>query len=201
MGQKMGELIWNMQQQTIQAMHGLLPKIDERIDKKTGEVIKPIQERERAVTIRNAWNSAIDQAAAEPGMEGVKAACDFPKDENGKPKLDANGQPLPPPLMQFIFSQPLLNQWRYALNKNPEAAAKQGVTHATLLKQAYQLWSTPERIKAAEKAARQAAINAAKGAGEQPGTHTQTIPSDGMDWDEIEKSEGYVDPFTGKKYG
>ena len=189
LGQKIGELVWQTEENALRTIHALLPVIDERINKAVG----PVVQRDREVSRSNMWDSAATRLASDKNLDGFMIAVTPPKDQAGNPVTDERGQPKASPLQEFIANDPMLLNWAIAINKNPEQAAKQGVTTEVLLRKAYELFSGPQRIEAATKKAREEALNKAKGQPEQPGTHTATIPADGMSWDQIEKEVG--DPW------
>lgn len=193
LGSRIGEMLWKVNENSSKMMQSIIPQLKKEMREEFNTAVEPMKNERVSSQRKTSWNSAVDEVSAEAGMEGIKDAVVQTIGPNGKPLIDASGVPVVP-LWDFVQTQPMLMQWVRALNADPKAAADRGVTHANLMKTAYQLYSEPARIKTAAEKARETALDARKGAGEAPGPNVGTIPTEGMDWNEIEAEIG--DPFV-----
>lgn len=179
-GQRVGDLIWNAHQQAINEVRQAVDSMKTFVQQTAKSEVEPFV-REKQVTEKiNMWSSAITDLSADPAMDGFAQATKA--GDNGLSDLD-----------RHIETDPMLKMWVVAINKNPGAAAKAGITPKLLLARAYNDLNTPNRIKAAEEKAKKALQNKIEQSGEIPGAHTQTVRTGGDDWDNIEKEVG--DPF------
>lgn len=184
LGKRIGEMLWKVNANASKMIHAIVPQLEKKLTEKLEQTVKPMQVDRQSQAVRQSWNSAVVEASTQPGMEGIKAACDPVKQPDGTETV---------PLWDFIQNEPLLKNWARAVSVNPEKAKEQGVTHAKILVQAYKLMTESTRLEDAKTKARDEALSSKKGLGEIPGIHAETIPAEGQEWEQIQKDIG--DPF------
>lgn len=179
-GRRVGELVWHAHQQAMQEIQKTVQHLKEFTQQTAAEKVEPLIRKTQTEQKVNMWSSAISDLSSDKDLEGFANAVKEGPD--GLTEMD-----------RFIQNDPMLKLWAAAINRNPEAAAERGITPKSLLKRAFNEFSLPQRIRDAEERARKALQSKIEGAGEIPGSHTQTTRTGGMDWAEIEKEDG--DPF------
>lgn len=179
---RIGDMLWHVHQQSENRLIETSNKLLERQKEMVDTSVNPFKQKQEQETRVNMWKSAIATVKTDDSLPGISGALDTEKQGGG-------------PLWEYIQNEPLLETMRVAINKNPEAASKRGITPDKLLRTAYNMWSTPQRIKAAEDKVKKEFEERFKGAGEIPGSVTQTVKSGGQDWNEIQEEIG--DPFEG----
>lgn len=152
------------------------------VEEATKKAVEPLAQRNTKSDRVNLWVSAADELSADKSMGEFS---DFVKSTDGTSKFKEflgteDGQPY--------------NSMVYAINKNPEAAAKMGWTPGRVLRMAYAAYNFPNVIKSERLKAEEEFKKKIQGAPEVPGSHTPTTKQGGMGWDEIEKEMG--DPFA-----
>jgi hypothetical protein len=179
LGKRIGDLIWQSHTQAQTQLESVVGKLLDHVSTTAKGAVEPLIKDQRQAATVNAWDSAISELSSE---EGFKQAVTGTETEVAG-------------LENFINNEPFFSTWVEAINKNPEAAAKRGMTPTKLLSTAYKLYSGPQAVEAAKIAAKAELQSKIESTGEMPGVHTETTNTDGMDWDEIQKVDG--DPFRG----
>lgn len=179
---RIGDLLWQVYNQSTDQMKEFGNKILKNQEELVDTKLDPIN-KDRAQTHKvNLWKNAIATAKTDESMPGIASVLD--KDGGGGGEL-----------FDYIKSEPILYTMLLGINRNSNEAAKRGITPDKLIKTAYNMWSTPQRIKDAEERVRKETEDKFKGASEIPGSITNPTTSEAQDWDEIEAEMG--DPFVG----